>query len=124
MTDGSNIPRVEFANLFEEDGVGEQFFEWWMGSAFREVREHFAAMGESGALATPLSARADKESPTLLTYDERGERISRVVHHPDYHRLEELSYGRGIVAVKYDPVFLANHRARRHLVGCRTRSAT
>lgn len=117
MTDGSNIPRVEFANLFEEDGVGEQFFEWWMGSAFREVREHFAAMGESGALATPLSARADKESPTLLTYDERGERISRVVHHPDYHRLEELSYGRGIVAVKYDPVFLANHRARRHLVG-------
>jgi alkylation response protein AidB-like acyl-CoA dehydrogenase len=117
VTDGSNIPRVEFANLFDEDGVGERFFEWWMGSAFPEVREHFAAMGESGALATPLSARADKEGPTLQTHDERGDRVSRVVHHPDYHRLEELSYMRGIVAVKYDPAFLAKHRARRHLVG-------
>lgn len=117
MTDSSNIPRVEFANLFDEDGVGEQFFEWWMGSAFPEVREHFAAMGESAALATPLSARADKESPTLQTHDEQGECVSRVVHHPDYHRLEELSYGRGIVAVKYDAGFLERHRARRHLVG-------
>jgi len=117
MTTDSNIPRVEFANLFDEDGVGERFFEWWMGPAFREVRGHFVAMGESGALATPLSARADKESPVLQTHDARGERVSRVVHHPDYHRMEELSYGRGIVALKYDADFLARHRARRHLVG-------
>ncbi len=113
----SNIPRIEFANLFDEDGVGEKFFEWWMGPAFREVRGHFVAMGESGALATPLSARADKENPVLQTHDARGERVSRVVYHPDYHRMEELSYGRGIVAVKYDADFLARHRARRHLVG-------
>ena len=117
MTSDSNIPWVEFANLFDEDGVGEKFFEWWMGPAFREVREHFVAMGKSGALAIPLSARADREGPVLQTHDARGERVSRVVHHPDYHRLEELSYGCGIVAVKYDPDFRARHRTRRHLVG-------
>ncbi len=117
MISDSNIPRIEFANLFDEDGVGEKFFEWWLGPAFGEVREHFVAMGEAAALAVPLSARADREGPVLQTHDARGERVGRVVYHPDYHRLEELSYGRGIVAVKYDPDFLARHRARRHLVG-------
>jgi alkylation response protein AidB-like acyl-CoA dehydrogenase len=115
--DDSNLPRVAFTNLFDEDGVGEKFFEWWTGPAFREVRKHFVTMGESGALAIPLSARADREAPTLQTHDARGERVSRVVHHPDYHRLEELSYGRGIVALKYDADFLTSHRIRRHLVG-------
>ena len=74
-------------------------------------------MGESGALAIPLSARADREGPVLQTHDARGERVGRVVHHPDYHRLEELSYGRGIVAIKYEDAFLSEHRLRRHLVG-------
>jgi len=113
----SNIPRVEFTNLFAEDTVGRKFFEWWLGPAFPEVREHFVAMGESAALAIPLSARADRDGPVLQTHDARGDRINRVVFHPDYHRLEELSYRRGIVAVKYEEDFLARHRARRHLVG-------
>ena len=117
MTTDSNIPRIEFANLFDEDGVGGRFFAWWIGPAFSAVREHFVALGESAALATPLSARADKAGPLLLTHDAGGERVSRLVHHPDYHRMEELSYGRGIVAVKYDADFLARHRAQRHLVG-------
>jgi acyl-CoA dehydrogenase len=112
-----DIPRIEFANLFDEDPFGRAFFEWRLGEAFPDLREHFEAMGESGALATPLSARADREGPLLQTHDERGERVSRVVHHPDYHRLEELSYGRGIVAIKYEKGFLAKHRERRHLVG-------
>ena len=114
----SDIPRVDFANLFDEDaGFGQELFAWWMGPAWRDVRSHFAAMGESGALATPLSARADRDTPVLQTHDARGERVSRVVHHPDYHRLEELSYGRGIVAIKYEDAFLSEHRLRRHLVG-------
>jgi acyl-CoA dehydrogenase len=113
----SNIPLVEHSNLFEEDALGREFFRAWLGPAFEDVRGHFAAMGESGALATPLSARADREGPVLQAWDARGERSGRVVFHPDYRRLEELSYGRGIVAIKYEPDFLASHRASRHLVG-------
>lgn len=116
-TADANIPQIEFSNLFEEDPIGRKFFEWWIGPAFADVRDHFVAMGESGALAAPLSARADREGPVLQTHDARGERVDRIVFHPDYRRLEELSYGRGIVAIKYEPEFLARHRPHRHLVG-------
>ena len=115
--DGSNIPDVQFENLFEEDPVGEKFFEWWLGPSFPSNRKHFVEMGRSGALATPLSARADKQSPVLQTHDARGERVNRIVYHPDYERLKELSYAKGIVALKYEEAFLAKHRANRQLVG-------
>ncbi len=113
-----NTTEIKFSNLLDEDPLGEEFWRNWLGSArFRQLRRHFSALGESGALATELSARADKQGPTLETHDARGLRIDRVVHHPDYHELEKLSYGRGIVGIKYDPEFLAKHREFRHLVG-------
>lgn len=114
----SNIPKIEFENLFLEDEVGQAFWAHWLGAeAYGELRDRFVSMGERGAKATPLSARADKQGPVLQTHDDRGERIDRVVYHPDYHALEELSYGGGIIGLKYDPTFLARHRAIRHLVG-------
>ena len=113
-----NIPEVRFTNLFDEDPLGEEFWKYWFGAArFGEFRDHFSALGESGAIATELSARADRQGPTLQTHDARGKRIDRVVQHPDYRELERLSYGRGIVGIKYDPEFLAKHRAFRHLAG-------
>lgn len=115
--DDPNIPRVELGNLFEEDPVGEKFFEWWLGHTFLDTRKHFLAMGRAGALAGPLSARADRHSPVLKTHDALGERVNRIEYHPDYRELERLSYGGGIVAIKYDEAFLARHRAHRQLVG-------
>lgn len=115
---GTNIPQVELDNLFLQDPLGEPFFRRLIGAeAFASVRGRFVEMGERGARATPLSARADKQSPVLQTHDARGERVDRVVYHPDYHQLEELAYGGGIVGIKYDPQFLARHKANRHLVG-------
>ena len=112
-----NTPEIRLSNLLDEDPLGEEFWKYWLGTArFRELRRHFSALGESGALATGLSARADKQGPTLETHDARGIRRDRVVQHPDYHELEKLSYGRGIVGIKYDRKFLAKHRAFRHLV--------
>jgi alkylation response protein AidB-like acyl-CoA dehydrogenase len=112
------IPRIGFSNLFDEDPLGLEFWKFWLGGArFSELGGHFSALGESGALATALSARADKQSPALETHDARGMRIDRVRFHPDYRELEKLSYGRGIVQIKYDPEFLARHHAVRHLVG-------
>jgi alkylation response protein AidB-like acyl-CoA dehydrogenase len=113
-----NTPEIRFSNLLDEDPLGEEFWKHWLGAArFKQLRHHFSALGESGALATGLSARADKQGPTLETHDARGIRIDRVVQHPDYRELEKLSYGREIVGIKYNQKFLAKHRAFRHLVG-------
>lgn len=113
-----NIPEIRFTNLLDEDPLGEEFWKFWFGDArFGEFRDHFSALGESGAIATEFSARADSQGPTLQTHDASGKRIDHVVQHPDYSELEKLSYGRGIIGIKYDPKFLAKHRAFRHLVG-------
>jgi acyl-CoA dehydrogenase len=113
-----NTPEIRFSNLFDEDPLGQEFWKHWLGTArYSKLRNHFSALGESGAVATELSARADRQGPTLATHDARGKRVDRVVQHPDYRELELLSYGRGIVGIKYDPRFLAKHRAYRHLAG-------
>jgi len=113
-----NIPEIGFTNLLDEDPLGEQFWKHWLGmERFSELRPHFGALGESAALATTLSARVDKERPMLETHDARGVRVDRVLQHPDYRELEKLSYGRGIISIKYSHEFLAKHRAFRHLVG-------
>jgi len=118
MPDLLNTPDIRFTNLLDEDPLGEEFWKYWFGTGrFKNLRYHFSALGESGALATGLSARADKQGPTLQTHDARGLRIDRLIQHPDYRELEKLSYGRGIVGIKYDQKFLAKHRAFRHLAG-------
>ena len=113
-----NTPDAVFANLLDEDPLGQAFWMYWFGAGrYSKLRKHFSALGESGALATKLSARADKQVPLLQSHDARGLRIDRVIQHPDYRELEKLSYGRGIVGIKYRAEFLAKHRAYRHLAG-------
>src|SRR5438067_588057 len=108
-TRSREIPAPSFENLFFEDPVGEKFFEWWLGPAFLDNRKHFVAAGERAARATPLSARADKSPPVLHTHDPRGHRINQVEFHPDYLALMKMSYGEGIVSMKYEPGFLERH---------------
>lgn len=112
-----NIPAVAFDNLFHADPFGQALFAHWAGEHFAALRPHFERLGRAGAQATPLSAVADRQGPRLETHDARGNRVDRVVYHPAYHQLEEMSYGAGIVSLKFDPAFLARHRARRHLAG-------
>lgn len=113
-----NTPDVRFANLLDEDTLGQAFWAYWFGAGrYSKLRKHFSALGESGALASELSARADKQVPVLQSHDARGLRIDRVIQHPDYRELEKLSYGRGIIGIKYQTEFLARHRAYRHLAG-------
>lgn len=114
--EAKNIPLPRFDNLFSADRTGQAFWQYWMPD-FEQVREHFQTLGDAGAKAQPLSDRADKNSPVLKVRSPAGERIDRVEYHPDYLKLEELSYGNGIVAIKYEPYFLENHRDIRHLTG-------
>lgn len=118
MTAPFNQPTPEFGNLFTADPLADALWGRWIGEeGYPELRGHLYMMGRHAALATPLSARADKHSPTLVSHDLRGGRAERVEYHPDYHQLEQLSYGAGIVAIKYDADFLRRHRPLRHLVG-------
>ena len=118
MDTDPNIPAPVFDNLFLADPLGERIWSYWLGKeAYDQLHPHFFALGERGALAQPLSARADTEGPRLITHDARGRRVDRVEYHPDYRRLEELAFGGGIISIKYDPAFLAEHRERRHTVG-------
>lgn len=112
------IPKTEFSNLLHADPTGPLFWRKWLGEdRYEELLPHFEKMGEVGAMAAPLSDRADKQGPVLRTHNRYGERVDEVEYHPDYRELERLSYGNGIVAIKYEREFLARHRSYRHLTG-------
>ncbi len=117
MTDDiSNIPDIQFENLFLEDPLAEMFWSYWLGKKeFQELRSAFLDMGKRAAEATPLSARADRFPPFLKTHNAKGDRTSAVEYHPDFKKLQELAYGGGIISRKYDPDFLKDFRSIRHL---------
>jgi len=60
-----------------------------------------------------LARLADKHGPTHRPFDELGHRVDQIVHHPAYRQMEEVAYGSGMVALKYQP----DHRAARHVLG-------
>jgi alkylation response protein AidB-like acyl-CoA dehydrogenase len=64
-----------------------------------------------------LAALADRHGPTLRSHDRFGERIDEVEYHPAYRELEEIAYGSGMVALKYDPEVRAAHGGSIHTVG-------
>ena len=62
---------------------------------------------EMGAVAAaevaPLAAIADRESPRLVTHDERGNRVDRVDYHPAYRAMERIASASGMLSMKYTP---------------------
>jgi alkylation response protein AidB-like acyl-CoA dehydrogenase len=52
---------------------------------------------------------ADKQSPVLRSFDPLGRRIDRVDYHPAYRSMEQVAYGSGMIALKYDPALRAEH---------------
>jgi alkylation response protein AidB-like acyl-CoA dehydrogenase len=75
-------------------------------------------MGELAAREiAPLAGIADREQPRLESFDARGVRVDHVDFHPAYRRMEELSYGEGLVSLKYDPEVRRRHGAVVHTLG-------
>ncbi len=71
-------------------------------SAWAWAEPQLAAMGERAAReVAPLAAIADRETPRLITHDERGRRVNRVEYHPSYREMERIAYGSGMIAMKY-----------------------
>ena len=70
--------------------------------AWAWAEPQLAAMGEQAArVVAPLAAIADRETPRLVTHDERGRRVSRVEYHAAYREMERIAYGSGMIAMKY-----------------------
>lgn len=67
------------------------------------ARPHLEAIGlVAGDEVRDLAAVADRETPRLVQWNERGERIDRVDYHPSYRRMEEIAYGSGMIGLKYE----------------------
>ena len=99
----------EFRHLFESL-VGPPIWEW--------IRPQLEQMGELCAKKiSKLAPIVDKQSPQHIPYDERGNRIDSIVHHPAYHEIEKIIYGSGLIAMKYDPALRRRHGRRLHCVG-------
>jgi acyl-CoA dehydrogenase len=114
----SELPLVQFENLFEQDPTGKKLWAYWLGSStFKKFLPQFSRMGANAAIATPHSRLADRHPPVHVPFNAIGERIDRIDYHPSYLELQRLSYGNGIVGLKYDPEFLKDHVADRHLLG-------
>ena len=72
--------------------------------AWRWAEPQLQSMGERAAIeVAPLAALADRESPRLVTHDERGNRIDRLDYHPAYREMERIAYGSGMLTMKYSP---------------------
>ena len=79
-------------------------------ASFDFLRPRLERMGKIAAEElAELAHVADHEGPRLVPRTPLGERIDRVVYHPAYHRMEEIAYGSGLVAMKYDPAVRREH---------------
>lgn len=82
------------------------------------VGERCERMGlDAVQIVAPRAAICDRFGPRLERYDERGDRVDRVVHRPEYREMERVVYGSGMVAAKYDPAARAEHPAALHAMG-------
>jgi len=73
-------------------------------AAWAWAEPQLRAIGERSALeVAPLAQIADRESPRLVTHDERGNRINRIDYHPAYRDMQRIAYGSGMLSMKYSP---------------------
>jgi acyl-CoA dehydrogenase len=76
------------------------------------------ALGENAArLGIALGDQADREGPQHIPFDALGNRVDQIRYHPAYRELERLSYGAGLVGLKYDPKVHQQFPATQHQMG-------
>ena len=113
----NNLPVYNAQNLFKEDPLGSLFFKKWLGDYFSSLEATYLEFGENAAKASPLSMKADQNRPKIKKMEVDGIKVDTIEYDPSYHELEELSFGKGIVAIKYDPDWMRKYSSVRHLLG-------
>lgn len=99
------IPAVKTGNRYSDDPPLRALLRRHLPPATLSLAEPWLEeMGElSAGPVDDLAFQADANPPVLERYDQRGDRVDRVVFHPAYHELERLSFGRGVIGRFYDP---------------------
>jgi acyl-CoA dehydrogenase len=69
------------------------------------ARPHLSAMGAcAGDELDALAAAADRNPPTLSSWDQRGRRVDEIAFHPAYREMEKLAFSRfGLAAMSHRP---------------------
>lgn len=76
------------------------------------------AMGAAASTRVdPLARVADRQGPVHRPFDALGRRVDEIVHGPAYREMEEVAYGSGMVALKYEPEVRQAHPASGHVLG-------
>ncbi|RMH41984.1 MAG: DNA alkylation response protein [Deltaproteobacteria bacterium] len=99
-------PRAQSPNFYRQDPVLRRLLPTLVSQPAHDwLAPQLDRMGAAAASAhvNRLSDVADKQSPVLRRYDPLGNRIDAIDYHPAYRELEELAYGSGMIACKYDP---------------------
>lgn len=69
-----------------------------------------------GGTVAELSELANRHKPELEPFDERGQRIDRILFHPSYTEMCRLAYGFGLAQMNHLPAFRGLERTPSRLV--------
>jgi alkylation response protein AidB-like acyl-CoA dehydrogenase len=119
MTEANPIPPIDRANYLEREGFLKRHLARRLEKAdLAWGLPQLEAMGRAcGDEVQDLAWQADRFSPRHVPFDARGERIDRVEYHESYRRMEEIAYGSGAVALKYDARNRREHPLALHATG-------
>lgn len=98
------MPTTRGLNFYAEDPNLEFVCSTVMdGDALDRARPLLVEMGRvAGGELDALAAEADRNPPTLRAWDECGQRVDKVVHHPAYLQMERIAFERfGLAAMSH-----------------------
>ncbi|ERJ20385.1 isovaleryl-CoA dehydrogenase protein [Salinisphaera shabanensis E1L3A] len=100
----SNIPDAHGLSLFERDPGLARLLRVYLGDdRYRELEPQLVDLGERAAgELDDWAMTADKNPPTLVHRNRRGEDSQRIEKHPSYIALERVAYGElGLAALSH-----------------------
>lgn len=101
------MPETRGLNFFEEDRNLDFILKHYLSSDdYQRALPHLKELGEiAGSKLDELSRVADKQTPELINYNAKGERVDEVEYHPSYKEMESLGYEKfALVAMSHKPV--------------------
>ncbi|MBI5494014.1 MAG: acyl-CoA dehydrogenase family protein [Deltaproteobacteria bacterium] len=113
------LPPLPRDTLFpERSGLGSWLKRFLPADAHAFIQPKLVDLGRVAARqAIALGDTADRNGPRHIPFDPLGNRIDRIEYHPAYLELQKLSYGAGMVNVKYDPETSRKYASSLHQMG-------
>ncbi len=111
--------RSEHPNFFTQDPVLQSLLARLLPEETRAwVWPKLRRMGaEVPAVVEERAALCDKQTPVLKNFDRYGHRVDEVVYPQAYREMEAVSYGSGMLTVKYDREVRQVHRGAEQVAG-------